>query len=55
MQIDLSVAFDRFDHQRFLYKLCSLGIGGFLLSILAQFLSDRSQHVMVDGFRKKTG
>ena len=31
-----------------------MGIGGsVLLSILTQFLSDRSQHVMVDGCRSK--
>ena len=29
------------------------GIGGSVLSILTQFLSDRSQHVMVDGCRSK--
>ena len=29
--------------------LCSVGIGGSVLSILTQFLSNRSQHVMVDG------
>ena len=36
-----------------LYKPCSVGIGGSVLSILTQFLSDRSQHVMVDGCRSK--
>ena len=30
-----------------------MGIGGFVLSILTQFLSNRSQHVMVDGCRSK--
>ena len=30
-----------------------VGIGGSVLSILAQFLSNRSQHVMVDGCRSK--
>ena len=38
---------------RAFYKLCSVGIGGSLLSILTQFLSNRSQHVMVDGCRSK--
>ena len=33
--------------------LCSVDIGGSLLSILTQFLSDRSQHVIVDGCRSK--
>ena len=30
-----------------------MGIGGFGLSLLTHFLSDRSQHVMVDGCRSK--
>ena len=53
LQIDFSAAFDRVNHQGILYKLCSVGIGGPVLSILTQFLSDRSQHVMVDGCRSK--
>ena len=42
-------AFDRVNHQGILDKLCPVGIIGSVLSILTQFLSDRSQHVMVDG------
>ena len=53
VQIDFSAAFDRVNHQGILYKLCSVGIGGFVLCILTQFLSDRSQHVMVAGCRSK--
>ena len=53
MQIDFSAAFDRVNHLGILYKLCSVGIGGFVLFILTQFLSNRSQHVMVDGCRSK--
>ena len=53
VQIDFSAAFDMVNHQGILYKLCSVGIGGSVLSILTQFLSDRSQHVMVDGCRSK--
>ena len=53
VQIDFSAAFIRVNHQGILYKLCSVGIGGSVLSILTQFLSDRSQHVMVDGCRSK--
>ena len=30
-----------------------MGIGGSVLSILTQFLSDRSQHGVVDGCRSK--
>ena len=40
IQIDFSAAFDRVNHQGILYKLCSVDIGGSLLSILTQFLSD---------------
>ena len=53
MQIDFSAAFDRVNHQGILYRLCSVGIGGSVLSMLAQFLPNRSQHVMVDGCRSK--
>ena len=53
VQIDFSAAFDKVNHLGILYKLCSVGIGGSVLSILTQFLSNRSQHVMVDGRRSK--
>ena len=53
VQIDFSTAVERVNHQGILYKLCSVGIGGSVLSILTQFLSDRSQHVMVDCCRSK--
>ena len=53
VRIDFRSAFDRVNHQEILCKLCSVGIGGSVLSILTQFLSDRSQHVMVDGCRNK--
>ena len=53
MQIDFSAAFDRINHLSIVYKLCSLGIGGSVLSILTQFLSNRSQQVMVDGCQSK--
>ena len=56
VQIDFSAAFNRVNHQGILYKLCSVGIGGSVLSIdsiLAHFLSNRSQHVMVDCCRSK--
>ena len=53
MQIDFSAAFDRVNHLGILYELCSVGIGGSVLSILKQFLSNRSQHVMVYGCRSK--
>ena len=48
VQIDFSAAFDRVNHLGILCKLCSVGIGGSVLSILTQFLSNRSQQVMVE-------
>ena len=53
VQIDFRAAFDRVNHQGILYKLCSVGIGGSVLSMLTQFLSYQSQHVMVDGCKSK--
>ena len=53
VQIDFRAAFDTVNHQGILYNLCSVGIGGSVLSILTQFLLNRSQHVMVDGCRSK--
>ena len=53
VQIDFSAAFDRVNHQGNLYKLSSVGIGGSVLSVLTQFLSNRSQYVLVDGCRSK--
>ena len=53
MQIDFSVAFNRVHHPGILYKLCSVGILGSVLSLLKEFLSNRSQHVMVNGCRSK--
>ena len=42
-QIDFSAAFDRVNHQGIIYRLCSVGIGGSVLSVLTQFLSNQSQ------------
>ena len=53
VEICFSAAFDRVNHLGILYKLCFVGIGGSALSILTQFLSNRSQQVMVDGCRSK--
>ena len=53
VQTDFSTICDRVYHQKFLYRLCSVGIGGSVLSILTQFLSNRSEHVMVDGCPSK--
>ena len=53
VQIDFSAAFDRVNHHGIPYILCSVGIEDSVLSILTQFLSNRSQHVMVDACRGK--
>ena len=53
VQIDFSAAFDRVNHQGILYRLSSVGIGGSVLSVLTQFLYNRSQFVFLDGCRSK--
>ena len=53
VQIDFSAAFDRVNHLGILYKLCSVGIGGSVLPILTQFLSNQLQHVIVYGCGSK--
>ena len=53
VQIDFSAAFDRVSHQGILFKLCSVGVGGSVLSVLTQFFAKRSQYVVVDGCRSK--
>ena len=41
VQIDFSAAFDMVNHQGILYnRLCSVGFGGSVLSILTQFVSN---------------
>ena len=49
VQIDFSAAFDRVNHQGILLKLGSVGVIDSVLSVLTQFLSNRSQYVVVDG------
>ena len=53
IQIDFSDAFDKVKHQVILFKLCSVGVGGSVLSVLTQILSNRSQYVVVDVCRSK--
>ena len=48
VQIDFSAAFDRMSHSRLLFKLKSIGIGGSVLLICTEFLSDRRQRVVFD-------
>ena len=58
-QTDFSTSFDRDNNQGIIYKLCSVVIGGPMLSILAPILSIIivapivSQHVIVDGYWSK--
>ena len=53
VRIDFSAAFDLVNRQGIHFKLCSVGVGGSVLSVLTQFLSNRSQYVVVDGCRSK--
>ena len=53
VQIDFSAAFYYVDHHGILFKLCSVGVEGSVLSVPTQFLSNRSQYVVVDGSRSK--
>ena len=46
VQIDFSATIDRVNHQGILFELCSVGVGGYVLSVLTQFLSSRSQYVV---------
>ena len=47
VQINFSAASDRVNYQGIINKFCSVCIEGSVLSILAQFISNLSQHVMV--------
>ena len=49
VQLDFSTAFDRVSHSGLLFKLKSIGVGGSVLFICREFLSNRRQRVVVDG------
>ena len=49
VQLDFSAAFDRVSPSGFLFKLKSIGVGGNVLSICTEFLSDHRQRVVVNG------
>lgn len=51
--IDFSAVFDRVNNHGILSQLCSVGIEGTVLSVLTQFLSNRTQYVAVYGGRRK--
>ena len=47
--IDFSAAFDRVNHAGIIFKLQEVGIGGTMLDILREYLTNRSQTVVIDG------
>ena len=47
--LDFSAAFDRVNHRALIYKLRLMGIGGPFLNIFTEFLTNRTQRVVVDG------
>jgi hypothetical protein len=47
--IDFSKAFDHIDHETFLQKLSSNGVDEFLVRWFRGFLTDRKQHVVIEG------
>ena len=49
VDLDFSAAFDHVNHKTLIFKLRQLGVGGPVLSILTEFLSNRLQRVVVDG------
>ena len=52
VQLDFSATFDRVSHSD-LFKLKSIGVGGSVLSVYREFLSNRSQRVVFDGATSK--
>ena len=46
VSLEFSSAFESVNHAGLLFKLQSIGVGGVLLSILKQFLSNRQQRVV---------
>ena len=47
--LDISKAFDKVWHEGLLYKLKSMGISGERYNLLENYLSDRSQRVILNG------
>ena len=47
--LDISKAFDKVWHEGLLYKLKTYGIEGQLLSLLANYLENREQRVVLNG------
>ena len=53
-QIDFSAAFDRVNHGGLVFKLREAGVGGMILKVFHNFLSNRTQRVKVDGVRSSS-
>ena len=49
VQLDFSAAFDLVNHKALVFKMQSIGIGGWILELLNNFLNGRKQRVLVDG------
>ena len=49
VQIDFSAAFDGVNHGGLVFKLREAGVGGLILKVCQNFLSNRTQRVKVDG------
>ena len=49
VQLYFSAAFDRVSHSGLLFKFKSIGVGGSVLSIWTEILSDSRQRVVADG------
>ncbi len=47
--LDFQKAFDKVPHQRLILKLKSHGMGNSIINWIEQWLTDRSQRVVVDG------
>ena len=52
--IDFAKAFDSVVHRKLIYKLSCYGIAGNLLAWIEDFLCNRFQFVVIDGFRSST-
>ena len=52
LQLDFSAAFDRVSHSGLLFRLRDAGIGGTILEVLGDFLSERTQMVKLDDARR---
>ena len=49
MYLDFQKALDKVPHQRLIFKLKAHGIGDIITDLIAQWLTDRRQRVVVDG------